>query len=139
MEIKQIADLVLTHSREITALQESTKSAHHRIGENNQIAAGINDLAKSVAEMASEVKHLTKRVDTSIEKIEIGQKAQGERIGNIEKIIMSIDRAEKYIENHGKRLDTIEKAGAHKWDKFIWLIFSAVAAAVVAFILSQIF
>ena len=138
MSNEQIAELVLQHSREITALQESTKSAHHRIKENAEIAAGINDLARSITEMTAELKHLTKRMDTSIEKIEAGQKAQDERIGNIEKAILSIDRNEKYIEEHKKRLDAIEKAPGHKWDKFVWIIIGGVAAAVVTFIMSQI-
>ena len=138
MSNEEIAKLVLQHSREITALQESAKSAHHRISENAEIAAGINDLAKSITEMTAEIKHLTKRVDTSIEKIEAGQKAQGERIGNIERAVLSVERHEKYIEEHRKKLDAIEKAPAHKWDKFMWLIFAGVAGAIIAFVMSQI-
>ena len=133
METKQLADLVLQHSREITALQESTKSAHHRIAENGKIAAGINDLANSITEMTAEIKHLTKRVDSSIEKIESGQKAQGERIGDVEKTLLTMNRVEKYVDEHGKRLDTIEKAGAHKWDKLVWLIVAGVVSVLIAY------
>ena len=135
---EQLAELVIQHSREITALQESTKSAHHRIAENNKIAESVNELARGVTEMTAEIKHLTKRMDTSVERIENGQKAQGERIGNIEKVVMTVDRNEKALEKHAQRLDTIEKAPAHKWDKFMWLIFAGVAGAVIAFIMSQI-
>jgi len=135
---EQIAELVLSHSREITALQESTKSAHHRIAESNKMSAGINDLTKSITEMTAELKHLTKRMDSSIDKIEAGQKAQGERIGTLEKAVFSIARIEKYIEEHDKRLDAIEKAPAHKWDKFMWLIFAGVATAIIALLMGHI-
>ena len=135
---EQLAELTLQHSREITALQESTKSAHHRIAENNKIAESVNALANSVTEMTTEIKHLTRRVDTSIEKIETGQKAQGERIGKIETLILKVERNEKYIEEHKKRLDAIEKAPAHKWDKFTWLVFAGVAGAIIAFVMSRI-
>ena len=138
MNNEQMAELILTHTREITELQATVKSAHHRISENAEIAAGINDLARSITEMTAEIKHLTKRVDASIEKIEAGQKAQGGRIGEIEKVVLSIERIEKYIDEHKKRLDVIEKAPAQKWDKFTWLIIAAVAGAIITFVMSQI-
>ena len=135
---EQFAEMAQKHSREIATLQESLKSAHHRLSENNKIAESVNALANSVTEMTAELRHLTKRMDTSIEKIEAGQKAQGVRIGEIEKAVLTITRNEKDIEGHEKRLDIIEKASAHKWDKLTWLILSGVAAAIVAYLMSQI-
>ena len=138
MSNEQMAELVLQHSREITALQESTKSAHHRIGENNKITASVSELAKSITEMTAEIKHLAKRVDTSIERIEDGQKAQGERIGEVEKAILLLNRAEKYIEKHEKRLEAIERAPAHKWDKLTGFVTAGIISAVVTYVMSRI-
>ena len=77
-------------------------------------------------------------MDNSIERIEQGQKAQGERIGNIEKAILTITRNEKTIDEHDKRLDAIEKAPAHKWDKLTWLIIAGVVAAIVGAIMPRL-
>ena len=133
-----MVELVITHSREITALQESTKSAHHRITEINNVADGIHNLARSIAEMAVEIKHLATRIDTSIERMEGGQKAQGERIGNIEKALVIMEQHGKIIEEQGRQLAAMEKVAGKKWDKFTWLIISGIAAAVVAFAMSRI-
>jgi methyl-accepting chemotaxis protein len=135
---EQFADLVMKHSTEISALQENTKALNQRLNENKNIAEGINKLALSVGEMAIEIKHLTTRVDASIGKIEGGQKAQGERIGNIEKTIMLFERNEKNIEEHEKRLDAIEKAPGHKWDKLGWIVIGGIVTAVVAFMMARI-
>ena len=135
---EQMSAAIIKIERDTAAMQESLKSAHHRINENAEIAKGINGLTKSISEMTAELKHLTKRFDTSIEKIESGQKAQGERIGNIEKAILTTTRNEKDIEEHEKRLGIIERASSHKWDKLTWLIMSGVAAAIVAYLMSQI-
>jgi len=138
LSTEQHIEISLKHSREITALQESTKSAHHRISETAAMTESIKELAKSVTEVAAEIKHLTRRMDTSIERIESGQKTQGERIGNIEKVVLSIERNEKYIEELKIKVDAIEKVPAHKWDKFTWLIIAGVATAIVAFVMSRV-
>lgn len=135
---EQVNKIALDHTKEIAALWESSKSAHKRLDENNRITAGIHDLAKSIAEMALEIKLLTKRMDNSIERIEQGQKVQGERIGNIEKAIMTIGRNEKTIEKHEERLDAIEREPATKWKNLAWLVVAGVATAVVAFVMAKI-
>jgi len=135
---EQVKDLVLQHSREITTLQESIKSANRRIGENAKIISGINDLAKNIAEMTVELKHLATRFDSSVKRIEDGQKLQGERIGELEKIATTTTRIEKYIEDHNNRINAIEKAPAHKWEKFTWIIISGIGAAVISYFMRYI-
>lgn len=135
---EQLSQQVNENGKEIARLWESTKSAHHRINANDEITAGIHDLAKSVAEMATEVRLLTQRMDDSIARIEKGQKAQGERIGVIEKMVISLDRSEKKLEEHEKRLDDIEREPATKWKNFTWLIIAGIATAIVAFLVGRV-
>lgn len=132
------SQLAHENAKEIARLWESTKSAHHRISENDKMTAGIHNLAISVAEMATEVKSLTKRVDASLERIERGQTAQGARIGEIEQAILTIKRNEKTIEEHEKRLDVIEREPGKKWDKFTWLVIAGIATAIVTFFIGKL-
>jgi len=88
--------------------------------------------------MTQEIKSLTERVDKNIERIEQGQKTQGERIGSMEKSIHQIERNEKDITKYAKKLDDIEKAPGEKWNKFTWLIFAGVVTAIVAFIMGKL-
>ena len=134
---EQMAKMTHENSKEIAALRESTKSAHKRLNENDAMTAGIHDLAKSVAQMATEIRLLTERMDASIERIEQGQKAQGERIGSIEKMVSSLDRNERKLADHEKRLDEIEKEPATKWKNFTWLIIAGITTAVVAFLVGK--
>lgn len=135
---EQISELTLKHASEIAALWQSAKSAHKRIDDNENIAAGIHELAKNVATMATEIKLLTERVDKNIERIEQEQKAQGGRVGNIERAIMAIERSEKTIAKHEERLDAIEREPATKWKNFMWLVFAGVATAVIAYFMGKL-
>lgn len=129
--------MVIEHTREIAALTASAKSAHKRIDDNDKIIAGIHELAKNVAMMAAEIKLLTARVDKSIERIEQGQKTQGERIGSIEQSIQQIERNEAMLMKHADKLEAIETAPAKKWNKFVWLIIVGVATAIIAYIMGK--
>jgi uncharacterized membrane protein YjjP (DUF1212 family) len=134
---EQLSAIAIEHTKEIARLWESAKSAHKRIDENDQITAGIHELAKNVATMATEIKLLTDRMDKSIERIEQGQKTQGERIGNIERVLLAIDRDEKTLEQHETRLDAIEKEPATAWKNLKWVIVVAIATAIVGFFMGK--
>ena len=125
MNEEQITKIVMEHTKEIAAVLGSAKSAHKRIAEIDKIAEGVHDLAKSVVEMATEIRLLTKQVDSSIKRIEEGQKAQGDRIGNIEKNMLA-------------RFEAIEKEPATKWKNFTWLIIAGVVTAVLGFLMAQL-
>lgn len=137
MEEFKVKELTLEHAREIAALWQSTKSAHKRIDDNENIAAGIHELAKNVAAMATEIKLLTERVDKNIERIEQEQKSQGGRVSDIEMTIMAIERSEKTIAKHEERLDTIEKEPATKWKNFVWMVFAGIATAMIAYFMGK--
>jgi len=81
----QLTQQIMAQSKDIAALRESTKSAHKRIDENDRIITGIHKLASNVEALALQVKLLTGRVDSSVERMEKSIKSQGERIGAIEK------------------------------------------------------
>ncbi len=76
---------IIQNSKDIAALRENLKSAHKRIDENDSVTKGIHELSTSIAAIAVELRALVTRYDTSFERIEAGQKSQGERIGALEK------------------------------------------------------
>lgn len=158
---EELAAIVREQGEKIVAVSESAKSAHKRIGEVGEIASGIHELATSVAGMAAEVNMLTKNVDNAVERIEKGQKIQGERIGNIEKAIALYQRDEKTLDEHDKRLDALEKSvllieqnnktlaecekrldeidkePANKWKDLVKQVTGIIVAAVLAYILAK--
>lgn len=134
----QVEQTAIDNAKQIAALWESVKSAHHRINENDKITAGIHELATSIATIAAEIKALTAKLDESTDRIESGQRAQGQRIGKIEQTLATIERDEETIKDHEDRLDAIEKAPAAKWDKFIWLVFTAVVGAILGAIFTYL-
>jgi uncharacterized protein YlxW (UPF0749 family) len=85
MNSEQVITQVLQNTKDIAAVSESAKSAHKRIDENDRITEGIHKLAANVETLAVQVKMFTDRMDSSIARIEAGQKNQGERIGALEK------------------------------------------------------
>ena len=114
MDNEQWAQIAMQNATDIAQLKADVASAHRRIDENDRLTEGIHQLAENVATMSVEVKMLTEKVDTSIEEIKNGLKAQGERISSI------------------------EKEPAKKWDKLIWLIIGGVVAALLNFLGGQI-
>lgn len=114
MTEEQRTALLLKHNEEIAAVRESSKSAHKRIDENDRITEGIHKLASNVETLALQVKLLTDKMDTNIERIESGLKSQGERIG------------------------AIEKEPANKWKTLVAQVTALVIAAVVGAIIASI-
>lgn len=138
MDETQVTEIIMRISKELAAVQESSKSAHRRIDEIDRLSAELHDLAKSIAEMAAETKMLAKHMDSVVERIELGQRAQGERIGTVEKAVLTISRNEKALEKHEERLDAIEKEPGTKWEKAIWIIITGIITAIVAFFMASL-
>ena len=84
MNMEQITEQVIANGKEIARVHESVKSAHHRIDENDRITEGIHKLAANVEALALQVKMLAGEMRDAIDRIESGQKSQGERIGKLE-------------------------------------------------------
>jgi hypothetical protein len=82
---EQVTEKVIEHTGEISALWESAKSAHKRIDENDRITEGIHKLTTNVETLALQVKHLAEKVEQTVNRLELGLKSQGERIGALEK------------------------------------------------------
>ncbi len=85
MNADQLTEKVIGHTAEIAAVQESVKSAHRRIDENDRITEGIHKLCANVETLALQVKHLAEKVESSVARLEQGLQRQGERIGALEK------------------------------------------------------
>ncbi|MDR0311828.1 MAG: hypothetical protein LBJ21_09600 [Acidobacteriota bacterium] len=104
----------MQHTREIAALQESTKAAHKRIDNNGRMIEGVHELAANVKTLAFQVETLTKTLETHVARLEAGQKSQGERIGKL------------------------EAEPASKWQKLSWLVIAGVATAIVAYFMGKL-
>lgn len=137
MNEQQLMSFAMDTTKNIAALWESTKSAHHRINETDRITAGIHDLAKSIAEMATEIRLLTKRMDSSVERIEQEQKAQGGRISNIEKVILAIKHNKEELAECERRIDAIEKEPASKWKTLVAQVTALMVTAAMGAIIAK--
>lgn len=82
---EQVTEKVIEHAGEIAALQESTRSAHKRIDENDRITEGIHKLCANVETLAVQVKNLAEKMESNVSRLESGLQKQGERIGILEK------------------------------------------------------
>ena len=85
MNEENVSSTLLQYAKDITALQESAKSAHKRIDKTDKLTEAVHELARSNAAIASEVRSLAEKFDKAIERIEQGQRSQGERLGLLER------------------------------------------------------
>ena len=134
-----LTDQVIKLTQEIAAMRESMKSAHKRIDDNDRITEGIHEIAASVKSLALQVKLLTERVDKNIEKLETGQKSQGERLGALERTNAKLSDIEETVEEQEKRIDAIEKEPATKWKTLVSQVIAIIVAAIVGYVLSKFF
>jgi len=124
------SSMVLDHTKKISALQASMKSFHKRQDDHAKILTGIHDLSKNVAAMATEVKILAENTAKSITEIKQGQRVQGERVGEIEKTILKIERNEKDILETAKKLDALRMEPAKKLKSIVMQIVGLILAAI---------
>ena len=136
---EQVTQLLNQHTRDIAAVQESTKSAHHRIGEVNKLTESVHELAKSNTAIATEVKQLAVKFDKSVERIEAGQKSQGERIGGIERAIQQVERNEKDIAKNAEDIESIKQIPADRWKAVVEKAITLLVAALLGGLLAQVF
>ena len=124
MNQEQLSSMVLEHTKEIESLKGSLKTAFNRLNDIDKVAGGIHELSNNVGAMTLEIKHFTTRMDKELQEIkdkhlqEIkdGQKNQGERIGNIEKNKLEIEK--KILER-----------GVRRWDGIIGSVVTALIIA----------
>jgi methyl-accepting chemotaxis protein len=128
---EQISEMVIQHTKDIAAIQESAKSAHKRLDENGLIINGIHKLAANMENLTHEVKRVA-------EKLEDGLREQGKRIGVVETAVNTILNMETYVKTANDRLDKIEKEPADKWKKLTAQVVSLLVAAVVGGVIAYL-
>ena len=57
---------------------------------------------------------------------------------SVRELAINMNAMKEELQRQGKRLDEIEKEPAEKWRKLVWIIITAIAGAVVGFIVSKI-
>ena len=131
----QFSEFIAKTEHRLTAVEESAKSAHHRIDENDELTSGIHELATNIKVMANQLEGLGKRSDESIERINAGQRNQGERIGKLENAYtltaQIMPRLETSVNTLTTKVDTLEKEPGQKWKTVTAQIIGLVVAAVV--------
>ena len=138
MSLEQLVQTTLDHEKRIVATEESVKSAHKRLDNTDRIISSIHELARNAGEIATKIELLTDRMDKSIERIETGQKSQGARIGEIERVVHQIEHNEKELLKQGAKLEAIEREPARKWQKLSWIVVVGMVTAIVAYIMGKI-
>lgn len=136
MSDRYITERLMSHSKDIAALWENTKSAHKRLDENDKIASGIHKLAANVESMALQVKLLTERMDRTIERMESSLRSHGERIGGIESGYRTVERNEQSIVRLSAKIEALEREPATRWKDLVKQLLTLVTAAMVGGMLS---
>lgn len=95
----------------LTRLEESTKSAHHRIDEVVATQSEIRQLAISVNSLASSIEQQAK----------------------------SQEKMQQTQEEIAKRISEIELKPAKRWDQVTMLAIAAIVAAIMGYALGKIF
>lgn len=90
-----------------------------------------NEYAKR---MEDEHKRQNNRLTTLEEKVE----DIGSLTASVESLAKSIEQMAKAQEKQGKRLEALEQKPAKKWESFVDKVVWAVAAALIAYVLSNI-
>ena len=137
MTQEQLTGQIMTHSKDIAALWETSKSAHRRINESDEIAKGIHKLAANMEALALQVKLLTERMDSTIERMESSLKSQGERIGKVESFGRLAETQEKSITSLAKKIEAIEREPADKWRSLVKQLITLTTAALAGGMLSN--
>lgn len=117
-----------------------------RQNDHEKIANGLHELSKSVAGMTVEIKlssenhskmlkTATDNINKAIEQLAHGHKAQGERIGAIEKFIQQIERNEKDIMDMADKLDAVRMEPGNKWKNLVASVVCALAGLAVGALL----
>lgn len=131
MTNEQLTEQVMNLKSENSELRSSLKSAHKRLDENDRVINGIHEIAASVKALALQIKLLTERLDENMDKIEDSLQRQGERIGAVERISLTIEHNEKSITTLLSKVDALEKEPAHKWKDLVKQVIALAVAAVV--------
>jgi chromosome segregation ATPase len=126
---EQLSQMVVQHTKDIAAVWESTKSAHHRLNENAEIISSIHKLAANMENLTVEVKKLAERLEN-------GLREQGKRIGEAETALIKMANLEAYVKKANERLDKIEREPADKWKNLTAQIITLLVAAVVGGIIT---
>ena len=70
MNADQISSQLMDHTRDISALWESAKSAHKRHDNHEQIALSVHELAKNIATVAAKLELIAEKMDKSVARID---------------------------------------------------------------------
>ncbi|MCL2857441.1 MAG: hypothetical protein FWE19_06970 [Oscillospiraceae bacterium] len=138
MTQEQLMGQIMSQSRDIAALWESSKSAHRRIDENDRLAKGIHKLAANIEALALQVKLLTQRMDSTVERMEKSLKSQGERIGAVEGTSRAGERHEQSISALERKVEALEREPSIKWKAFVSQMLAILAAVVAGIVLTRL-
>lgn len=138
MNLDQALERINQLAGEIIRLNESLKSAHKRIDENDKLTEAIHDIALSVQSLANQVEHLTDKLDETVESMRGNLKAHGERIGTLELINQADDALRVTTKALETRLDKLEKEPAENYKSIIKQVIGIVIAAVIGAVIAYL-
>ena len=128
MNPEQLSSMVLEHGKEIIQLREMIKSDQRRIDNLEQLSISINEMAKSNTAIATEVKLLREKFDKMESRQKDQGKAQGERLGAIEREIQHIFGVKKDTDDLKGMVDNLRMEPGKKWKMLISAVLGTLAA-----------
>ena len=130
MNDEKVSATLFDHTRDITALQESVKSAHKRIDKMDKLTEAVHELTRSNTAIATEVRTLVEKFDKTTDRIEKGQKSQGERVGAIERVLEQVKQNEKEIADMSEKLDAVRMEPGERWKYLVMALIGGILAAI---------
>jgi len=79
-----------------------------------------------------------KRQDERLLKLEEGQEAIHSLIATVGKMAVSIESMAKELKRQGDDISDIKKKPAEKWEKFCWVLGTALVTGIIAYIMKAV-
>ena len=142
--------------KEVEMLRQSLESSSSLLHEIHSVKAEMKGLAEKIGEQNESLKIIAREQGQRLGALEkrdaqCAQHLEGmkemrrakeesdRRLAEIDKAVLTVARNEKHVEELKGRVDAIEKAPAHKWDKLQWLVIAAIGTAVMGYVMAQVF
>lgn len=122
MELQKIQEIAIENQRNLSKFDEWAESIDKRV---------------TALETAS---NLLVQVQISLKEFTMSSNFFREKLDDMKKSLADISNEnKKQHEELNNRVKLLENQPAEKWNKFVWLAFSAIAGAGITYVLTQIF
>jgi membrane-bound ClpP family serine protease len=137
--MEQTIQTILTDIATIKARQETD---HGKIKEIKTITSPIHELVVSVKHLTQQMERQNSNMDKFVQSSKDSTKAQGERLGEVEKtnerLSLLLEKQDKRIEELETKITMIQAKGGKRWESVLEKVIMVITAAIIGYILVQI-